>query len=122
MLYGLNMRAVCWPVLLVSAALLCLDFAHALGRRESTALLRRQRRSGTSGLGDLSERKVKRSEGSVGDTPCLSLQGHGARLQQDTHTVRGVRGRDDTSGTRYRDTCSYDTPPPPPLCLCVTRV
>ncbi|XP_053340495.1 sortilin isoform X1 [Clarias gariepinus] len=86
MLYELNMRAVCWPVLLVSVALLCLDFAHALGRRESTALLRRQRRSGTSGLGDLSERKVKRSEGSVGDTPCLSLQGHGARLQQDTHT------------------------------------
>ncbi|KAF5902749.1 sortilin-like, partial [Clarias magur] len=80
------MRVVCWPAVLVSAALLCLDFAHALGRRESTALLRRQRRSGTSGLGDFSQRTVKRSEGSLGDSPCLSLQDDGAGLQQDTHT------------------------------------
>lgn len=83
------MRAVCWPVavLLVSAAL-CLDFEHglSLSRRENTAFLRRQKWKNGFGLKDVGERKVRRSEESVGES-CHSLQDLEARLQQDTHTV-----------------------------------
>ncbi|KAG7319278.1 hypothetical protein KOW79_017752 [Hemibagrus wyckioides] len=82
------MRAVCWPValLLVSAAL-CLDFEHApsLGGRGNTAFLRRQKWRNHSGLKGLFERRVRRSEESVGES-CHSLQEYGARLQEDTHT------------------------------------
>ncbi|MCJ8744221.1 hypothetical protein PDJAM_G00115910 [Pangasius djambal] len=80
------MSAVCWPgaVLLVSAAL-CLDLEHAPSpsRRENTAFLS-ERKSGF-GLKDVAERKVRRSEESVGES-CHSLHDYEASLQQDTHT------------------------------------
>lgn len=84
------MRTVCWPVavLLVSAAL-CLDVEPALSRRENTAVLRRQKWKSGFSFKDLVERKVKRSEESVGES-CHSLQDYEARLQEDTHTVSRV--------------------------------
>lgn len=79
MLFIVTMKAVCWPlaVLLVSAAL-GLDFEHELSFSRRVFLLRRQKWN--------TEKRVKRSEESVGES-CSSLQHYEAKLQEDTHTV-----------------------------------
>lgn len=86
------MSGACWPaaVLLVITAL-CLDSEHALSlsRRGNAAFLRKRQWKNGFGFRDIVERKVKRSEESVGES-CHSLQDYDTRLQENTHTVSRI--------------------------------